>query len=1161
LDLKHEDIERIAEFIPGAFCVYAAGARVEMLYCSPKMTEVMGFSLEEYETRTAGENLGFVVENDRALVRSKIACAIANDGDVDFAYRVRLEDQTFRWTHVIARRIGTMDGAPILLAIHLDTTQEIQTHAELLDRAADIVYVCDVSTWEMYYANRSATEFWHCGPFFGSTCYQALRKLDNRCPWCVVPNLLADGGGTVETHDPALDCTWRIESRRISWFGRDAFYVLGTDITEQRRAEATLRESTKRLADMVERIPAGIVVYRENAGTVSITRVNSYLLEMAGNTNEDFIEHSHDELTEERVHPDDLAAVDAGVHAMFAGERRMDITYRNWNAIEGCYRWLHGVGRGFPQDDGSQIAYAVFTDVTAEIDEKQAYRESEQRFQTATEGTGILVWEYDIAEDRVVASPGMLEEVGMPHIIEHASEALLDYVPGEDGKRLVSLYSQIAAGAKTVDDDIWLHRGPNIPPSCYHVTMTLTLDAQGRPAKAYAVGQNVTVAKLDEERYDESLQNLLHFNARAAGSLLLNFTRDACTDGNSTDPQIGTLLDSGTVDGFFAQVAGTIEDADDREGFEKEFNRRYLTRMFGDGHIEFSHKLALPGSAGDIRWLDMVVRLIRSPRTGDTEGIVNLYDITDERRRQMIIDQMMSESCDFVALVNAGTDAIEFLQVVEERAKSNLYYQTSTYTDALRGNLLGYIDPEQTDAAEKLSLPYIIAQLEHEDSYTYSFGVTDMNGEHLHKQQTYSYADRAHGMLFVVRIDVTEAYRQSLENLQRLQEALDAAEAADRAKTEFLSRISHDIRTPMNVITGMTEFAFQDMDDREKLAQDLEKIRVSNTFLLSLINDILEISKIDSGQMDLHPEPYSYADLLSNVRNMFDPLCAEKGIELSVEDREMLGAVVIDKVRFNQIVLNLMSNAVKYTPAGGSIDVVFKGLPNDDGTCRVFVIVKDNGIGMDEEFQKRMFEPFSQDESLDTQLLHERGTGLGLAIVKRIVDLMGGTVTVKSALGQGTVITVEVIASMLSDGDAGNPANESEPRADDGTQRGGHILIVEDHPLNAEITKRLLEEHGYTTATATDGAAGVKMFEEAAPHTFDAILMDIQMPVMNGYEATHALRSLDREDARSVPILAMTADAYAEDIERCRTAGMDGHIAKPVSAADLYRALGQALAR
>ena len=361
---------------------------------------------------------------------------------------------------------------------------------------------------------------------------------------------------------------------------------------------------------------------------------------------------------------------------------------------------------------------------------------------------------------------------------------------------------------------------------------------------------------------------------------------------------------------------------------------------------------------------------------------------------------------------------------------------------------------------------------------------------------------------------------------------------ASSAKTDFLSRMSHDIRTPLNVIIGSAILA-RDEPNPPVTQAHLDDIDRSGKFLLSLINDILDLDKVESGKMELYPGPYSLSQFHANIASIIEPLCVEKGIRFVMTGDDDDTPYMLDSVRFNQVFFNLLSNSVKFTDPGGRITLDCRAIPRTEGAA-LNIVVTDDGQGMSEEFQRRMFDSFTQEHDSDTARM--QGTGLGLAIVKNLVDLMGGTISVESALGQGTSFHVSIPAVIAS----GEPVGEATVSSESASIVGRHILLFEDNEINARIARALLERRGAIVDHASDGLGGLAMFSQSEPFHYDAILMDLRMPEMNGYEATHAIRGLERADASSVPIIAMTANAYEEDVRRCLDAGMNAHLSKPI---------------
>ena len=402
-----------------------------------------------------------------------------------------------------------------------------------------------------------------------------------------------------------------------------------------------------------------------------------------------------------------------------------------------------------------------------------------------------------------------------------------------------------------------------------------------------------------------------------------------------------------------------------------------------------------------------------------------------------------------------------------------------------------------------------------------------------------------------------EARREAEQARKRAEDAQKEAEHANRAKSEFLSNMSHDIRTPMNGIVGMTAIAAANIDDREQVENCLKKITLSGRHLLGLINDVLDMSKIESGNMVLNMEPVSLREVVESIVSICQPQAKAKGQQFDVAVRDISAEnVLCDSVRLNQVLINLLSNAVKFTPEGGRVQMTLyqEDSPRGEGFVRVHIRVKDNGIGMSEEFQKHIFDSFAREDS--RRVHRTEGAGLGLAIAKFIVvDAMGGAIDVNSRQGEGTEFHVTLDleragASALPGGsaEAGAPAERGRDLS------GRHILVAEDNELNWEVVSELLGEEGLILDWAENGQICVEMLRDSPEGYYAAILMDVRMPVMGGYEATRVIRALERED-RGLPIIAMTADAFAEDVKRSLECGMNAHVAKPIDVREVMRLL------
>ena len=408
------------------------------------------------------------------------------------------------------------------------------------------------------------------------------------------------------------------------------------------------------------------------------------------------------------------------------------------------------------------------------------------------------------------------------------------------------------------------------------------------------------------------------------------------------------------------------------------------------------------------------------------------------------------------------------------------------------------------------------------------------------------------------KLKLNEQIQQQKEALERqhlqLEEALEQAESASKAKSEFLFNMSHDIRTPMNAILGFTRLALESGDPETQRAY-LQDIDISSKQMLSLINNILELSKIEHQQVTLQEELVHTGETSRKLLTIFENDMREKRLTYTVETDFKHSHLYLDTSRYSQIFLNLVSNAVKYTPEGGTIRISFQELPGDTpDTCIVETVIRDNGIGMSPGFLAHAYESFARERT--STISGVQGTGLGLTIVKDLVDLMRGTVSIESQQGEGTTVTLRLPHRL------GRPADEQSPdtaELDTMLFQGRRILLTEDIDINAVIATKLLTAKGFLVERAKNGVECVSMLLKAEPGYYDLVLMDIQMPIMDGYKATQSIRSFEDRRKASIPILAMTANAFQEDRDRAAEVGMDGHIAKPLDAAKMFQAIAEVL--
>ena len=403
----------------------------------------------------------------------------------------------------------------------------------------------------------------------------------------------------------------------------------------------------------------------------------------------------------------------------------------------------------------------------------------------------------------------------------------------------------------------------------------------------------------------------------------------------------------------------------------------------------------------------------------------------------------------------------------------------------------------------------------------------------------------------IVDIDDRKRLREEREIKEQLEAKLEAAQEANRAKSLFLSNASHDMRTPLNGIVGYTELALGSTDINE-INRSLRNIQNSSQTLMDLIRDTLDLSKIETGTYTMHLAPISCREILNAVTTAIRPLAEAKNIDFVIDNsKSVLANINTDAAKVQEVMMNLLTNAVKFTHKGGKVELIVECIGETDTLIKDKIVIRDNGRGISPEFLPHIYEAFAQEREWDEE--NTNGTGLGLAIVKKMVELLHGKIEVESEVGKGTTFTL-----YLNLEKARNYVQHTKQNIDNWEHlKDKNILVMEDNYINSEIAIRLLEREGMKATVAKNGQQGFEIFQKSTPYYFAGILMDIRMPVMDGLTATRSIRQLDRDDARTIPIIAMSGNAYQEDVTKAKTAGMDAYLTKPVIPGLLYRTLAE----
>lgn len=715
-----------------------------------------------------------------------------------------------------------------------------------------------------------------------------------------------------------------------------------------------------------------------------------------------------------------------------------------------------------------------------------------------------------------------------------------------------NMFNMTIAGRKNIQSDIHIRSSENAEYKWFRIRMIAENGQKDKFTRYIGTSEDITDRKKLESQYQEQLEILDSANE----SNLITKGR-----WNLSENRLGNIEQKGmkgieiaeddTFDKTIQIFLNSVYPVYKRNEISEKLNIEQIVKEYKNGVNKYDFEYQRITKDDYVIWVNMQIRVCQVPGKEEIMCFIFSYDITEEVFNRNIISRLVALGYDFLGTVylNTRKSIVHSMQddLLENENIADAYMKPMDYIESITKDVRAtVIEDEQEEVLEKMSIENVVAHLENNNKYMILFS-TNEDGKIKRKKLEYSYLDDTKETLIYYRSDITEVYKQEQEQLQKVKEALKQVEEANAAKTDFLSRMSHDIRTPMNAIIGMTHLAKEE-ERLEVVREYLENIGTSSDFLLGLINDILDLSKIESGELKLKLEPCKVEEFENSVNMIIRPLMEKKNIEFVFEMNCGAKCLLIDKLRFKQIFFNLLSNAVKFTPEGGKVEFIAKHLPAKNGKYGARYIVRDNGIGMSEKFIPHMFEAFSQER--DIQSAHTTGSGLGLPIVKSLVDAMDGTIVVNSKKGEGTEYLIDIYCEEV------NAEEDTEKNVDKNSSlEGARILLAEDNDMNILVAKRLLEKEGSIVTVAHNGQEAFDTFMASETNYFDAILMDVRMPILDGISATIKIREQDRSDAKDIPVIAMTADAFTEEKKKTLASGMNYHLSKPIDPKVMFSVL------
>lgn len=965
-------------------------------------------------------------------------------------------------------------------------------------------------------------------------------QLEGKKKFTVEFRILKKDGSYLWVHSNGRKMEMREESKRCAVVC--TFY----DITVEKTNAISQKMHLDQMENLINHVPGGIGLFQWDGMQLKILTLSTELCKILGVTEEEErVRFACDNLY--HVHEEDRDAVRKKVKKGLHSGESVNITARVRCETTQEYHWLKMGVNIVRQKDRTKLCYVSCIDFTREKQLEEELKVSEGSLRIALDNCSIYSGKYDLLSDSTKINKKLQEDFGLPEVLDkdsigkNASSAM-----SRQGKEKLRQLAQDIREGRTDTGSIEVEMKKPGKDEWVWTKQTYTVvqkDEEGRPLSVIGTAVDITRQKLDEQRFSE--ESVYH-------NVLLKDTLSAIRMNISKWKMLDYYgersLDFNFGESIFQTMEKHIVDQEMREQFKETFCYTNLLKVFQQGENTVSYIYRSRRLNGKIIWVKTSVDMF-CHNNGDIMGLVIVKDVDRQVITDLVRSQLIDDAMDFVAYENTDSgdcqvlsEKWDYLQKRPE-GRDGLEYLLNQFLEKT-------VPEEKEDAKKALNIEAVRKNIQGGKQYPYVYHIKDEVSGIRMKRLTYYPLNDELNVIVIVQRDITDIIAEEEAQNLELQNALSIANSACQAKNEFMSRMSHDLRTPLNGIIGASNLALMEWENQEAVKEYLGDIRKSGHFMLSLVNDILDMNRMESGKLQLNYDYLTQAEFVRDLRLMFEPLCQEKGIHLILEDKEDEHIMYTDPVRLKRIFYNLLSNAVKFTPEGGTVEFRVTERKMLGDTYFVTMSVRDNGVGMSEEFQKCMYDTFTQEQN--NVNARNIGTGLGLSITKNLVELMGGILSCQSKLGEGTEFQITMPYKLA---EKQEKTVKDEIEVDEEILHGRRILLVEDHPLNAKIMTRILEHKGIIVKYADNGQKAVEMFRETEPFAYDAVLMDIKMPVMDGLEATRQIRNLGRSDGRMVPIIAMTANVFENDIQQSKAAGMNDHLEKPINPKRLFQTL------
>lgn len=1142
-------------------CVTKNG-KIYVEYINEELMELCGVSADILSDEKAPDVMEFVHPDDADRVKQLIAEMFETGEERNSVYRIRIKGGQYAWLNVYGKISESTDGTMYINAHYSLLTPQERQEISFKETVPFVLQAVLKFSNDLTFAKDSNFTYLCCTRAFANMVgLENEEDIVGKTDYDLFERELADKYRSedirlMESGEAIVD----IEERIPSAEGRNHYaiaskyllydtsgtivgiYGTGRDITEDRITYEQLRVLT-------DSIPGGIATFESSPECLRILYSNEGFYRFSG--------YSKDEY-EQLCAQDPLYMVyEQDRHVIYEGiadlrehpEESADCVFR-CHTKDGNFRWIHLRGSVTDISSDTMIITMVQFDITDQMVAEESRRIHEEEIKVAMSQMGKMICEYDPTTGTLIMPEAYADMYGVSVVKENMPynyevDDILD--PGYY-ETYVKFYESIKQGQPTGEADVHIKRKDGTWRWEHYEFVTFFSD-DNKPIKAIISVEDMTEHEEILQRYQHEQQlhhelikdSIIYYEVNLTSGLIVEYlSQYNDVEGMHTGQQ--------SNDKIRDEILKNILE-NDWENVQKTLSLEALRKANRQGKhnivTEYRRKL----QDNSVLWVQANVTIMKNPGDTDVIAFVFVKDIDAEKKNYLAFESVVASEIESVALINIKSGMSRLVKELNHPGEARVNVKIP-YDNYCKGLIKKNVVKEDLEAClHFFTVESHVKMLEKQSSATITYAIYKKDGTKRWMRAVIHYLDRTQEDIVLSRCDVTDIYLEEQRQKLALQKAVRDANEANHAKSDFLSRMSHDMRTPMNAIIGMVFLALEETNP-EQIQKYLKNIDSSSHFLLGLINDVLDLSRIESGKIELHKESFRADEFERDINTVIQPLMEHKKLDFVLRLQANDTAILVDKLRFKQIFFNLLSNAAKYTKEGGRVEFIEETLPEKNGKYGMRFIIRDNGIGMSKEFQEVLFTPFAQERHNDERQ-EIQGTGLGLAIVKNLVDAMEGNISVKSEIGEGSEFTVDLYAYKVDD----KNRPKEEEKIDYSCLAGIRVLLAEDNEINVYVAEGLMNRIGGTIEVASNGQEAVWMYEHAEEGYYNLILMYIRMPVMNGLEATRKIRSLEQGQNRHIPIIAMTADAFIDDRNKTLDAGMDAHIAKPIEPKVLYKTL------